>query len=922
MSAFGLQNQRIQKTPTGRIDSDFLNGADGSDVVPAWSATVPNLNSAVGTPISIDLIATAALVDPGSPSAEIGFYPVSGQTPQAAGFTLSGSVLSNPCAFATFGTFRFVAIRNGISVLSPSIAFAFSTASGTDNVAPTVPTSIAVAQGSAVGTISLTCDAPSDAAPASLAASGSSHIEVLVNGAVAAPPSPVVTPANALQSPTNVNIGTISSPDTPSFSQAAKVWTLSAAGTGIAATTSEQCLFVKFGSFSGAQKFVAKLDPYTSSAGTALAGLMVHETGVAGGKFIAIGLRPSNGTVGLYVESRATAAAASTQVATQINDSDGHPIVGPVYVMIERAADNKTWTVSYSKNELGKTVVTTQTLAMNASVLDGLFCTSQSAGTDATAVIEEVSITSNAGISATINATSPVSIQLRSVDTAGNISALSTAIQAIPLSQAPPAQVQGLTATALTSSSIALGWTALSGASTYTVDRNTVQVATANTNSFTDTGLAASTTYAYTVAANGPGGQGAFSASVNATTLASGGAGPIVWKPGIRIRVGGYGSMSSAASLKSTLDGIFAADINHQIKGICLSPTWAQLEGPTLGDYSAGFAAIGAYITLLKSYSPPRDITIEVNALGNGYSAQTSSGYLSSFAPAYMNSPTYGGGEVHLGTPRPYIIIWNQNVANRLIALFRAYNNQFGPDTATGGIYRWDPFQEISINEGSGGYSPSALLAVWASYMSGLRAAAPNTLIMVKPTFINPNNGASYGTLVPAMFSNHISMANEDCADNRSDWGTNAYLGLWASTPTNYTTNNGGNPGWDFHCNVDPAELFQSANSANYNNVVPPAQYGSGRIYDGAPTNPGIWTRVKTLKASHIDIYVDAFGGPNVNRRTFSASAPPNPSPGPGAGLVASHPNIIDVLTGNTAYSGVVPANTAMPWTIYPVGYP
>jgi len=271
------------------------------------------------------------------------------------------------------------------------------------------------------------------------------------------------------------------------------------------------------------------------------------------------------------------------------------------------------------------------------------------------------------------------------------------------------------------------------------------------------------------------------------------------------------------------------------------------------------------------------------------------------------------------------MIIWNQNVANRFIALFSAYNSHFGPDTATGGIYRWDPFQEISINEGSGGYSPGALLSVWPSYMSGLRAAAPNSLIFIKPTYINPNDGSSYGgsggLLAPAL-SHHVSMGNEDCADNRDDWGTRAYLGLWASTPTNYATSNGGNPGWDFHANVDPAELFQSANSANWNKPVPPAQYGSGRIYDGAPTLPGIWTQMKRLKVSHSDVYVDAFGGPNVNRRTFASGAPANPTPGPGAGLVAAHPNIIDVLTGNTAYAGIVASGCAIPWTTKPVGYP
>jgi hypothetical protein len=319
----------------------------------------------------------------------------------------------------------------------------------------------------------------------------------------------------------------------------------------------------------------------------------------------------------------------------------------------------------------------------------------------------------------------------------------------------------------------------------------------------------------------------------------------------------------------------------------------------------------------MKSYSPPRDVTIEVNGGGNGWSATT--GFRSDFCPSYMNNSTYGGGMDNSGTSkRPFMCIWNQNVTNREIALFTAYYNQFGPDTPSGGIYRWDPFQEMSIDATS--YSPSALLSVWPSLMAGIRNAAPKCLIHIKPTFINPNNGSSYPTILSNAFNNSISMASEDCSGSgHDDWGQTAYLGGWAGfATTNYTTNNGGNPGWDFHINVDPAELWN--NSGNGLTPIPPASHGSGYIYD--VTGNDIWTKAKIMKATHVDIYVDGYGGPNVNRRTYSASAPANPPLGPGAGLVAAHPNIIDVLTENTTYSGIKANGTAIPWTTYPSSYP
>lgn len=480
----------------------------------------------------------------------------------------------------------------------------------------------------------------------------------------------------------------------------------------------------------------------------------------------------------------------------------------------------------------------------------------------------------------------------------------------------PPAQVTGLTATALSSSSIGTAWAATPGASTYTVDRGGTPVGTPATNAFTDTGLAASTLYTYTVAANGAGGQGAFSAPASATTQAASG-GSIVFTPGIRVRFGEYATMDTLANMTATMDSIVALDVNNRIKGLCVSPTWAQLEGATLGDYSVGEAVIGPLITHLKNYSPPRDLTIEVNGGGNGWSPQ--SGFLTSFCPSYMNNSTYGGGMVN-GAQRPYIVIWNQNVANRLIALFQHYYTKYGPDTQTGGIYRWDPYQEISI-ESVGGYSPSALLAVWPSLMSGLRSAVPQSMIMVKPTFINPSNGSSYPGILSNAFSNHISISSEDSTQTTftaNDWGQQAYIGAFPGfATTDYTSNNGGNPGWDFHCNVDPAELWNNSSSA----AIPPATTGSGYVYDVGSTG-GVWTKVKRMKATHVDVYVSGFGScPMINRLTFASGVTANPPLGPAPGSTALRPNIIDMLTGNTTYTGIVPANTVIPWTTRPPGY-
>lgn len=411
-----------------------------------------------------------------------------------------------------------------------------------------------------------------------------------------------------------------------------------------------------------------------------------------------------------------------------------------------------------------------------------------------------------------------------------------------------------------------------------------------------------------------------------------GGAGSIVFTPGIRTFANVSG-LSSLASIQANFNAIKAQDVNNRIRGLIISPTWANLEGATQGDYSAGFAAIGPIISYVKSFNPPCDLTIRINGGGNGFSPNSNPAFLSSFCPAYMNTGTkgsstsgFGGGEVHIASDgttaldRPYIVIWNTNVVNRLIALFAAYYAQFGPDTPTGGIYRWDPYQEFSISASAPGFNnPSSLNPIWSPLCSGLRAAAPRSLIMLKCSFLNPNTGASYPALQTAMQSNFISAACEDGAPLH-DWQMRAYLGMWASTPVNHTTANGGNPDWDYHANIDPAELFQATNSANYNNPVPPATFGSGLLYANGST--GIQDFINQMKASHVDVYSEPFGGPNCNRRVASGSAPPNPAGGPAPGSTASRPNLIDVLTGNTSFTGVQLNGIVPAWTAYPAGYP
>jgi chitinase len=89
-----------------------------------------------------------------------------------------------------------------------------------------------------------------------------------------------------------------------------------------------------------------------------------------------------------------------------------------------------------------------------------------------------------------------------------------------------PAAPTGLTVTGATSSSVSLSWTAPSGTvSGYYVDENGSQAASVTGTTATITGLAASTTYSFTVIAYNSAGDSPASGAVSATTSSSGGGG-------------------------------------------------------------------------------------------------------------------------------------------------------------------------------------------------------------------------------------------------------------------------------------------------------------------------------------------------------------------------------------------------------------
>ncbi|MEU8561192.1 glycoside hydrolase family 18 protein [Streptomyces cyaneofuscatus] len=116
-----------------------------------------------------------------------------------------------------------------------------------------------------------------------------------------------------------------------------------------------------------------------------------------------------------------------------------------------------------------------------------------------------------------------------------------------------PAAPAGLTAGATTTSSVALSWNAVSGATGYRVYRDGVQATTSTGTSATVTGLAADTAYQFTVSATNAAGESVKSAAVSARTAkpGTGGPGPAVPKHAV---TGYWQNFNNGAAVQKLTD--------------------------------------------------------------------------------------------------------------------------------------------------------------------------------------------------------------------------------------------------------------------------------------------------------------------------------------------------------------------------------
>lgn len=113
------------------------------------------------------------------------------------------------------------------------------------------------------------------------------------------------------------------------------------------------------------------------------------------------------------------------------------------------------------------------------------------------------------------------SYTVRAVTSSGNTSAASATVTGTTTGTPPPLPAPtGVSVTGTTGSSVSLSWSAASGATGYYVYRNGTRVTASpvTSTSYTDNGLAASTSYSYAISSTNGSSESAKSATVTATT--------------------------------------------------------------------------------------------------------------------------------------------------------------------------------------------------------------------------------------------------------------------------------------------------------------------------------------------------------------------------------------------------------------------
>ena len=508
-----------------------------------------------------------------------------------------------------------------------------------------------------------------------------------------------------------------------------------------------------------------------------------------------------------------------------------------------------------------------------------------------------------------LTASTPYYYVVKAANSAG-ISGYSS--EATATTSAPPVVAPGIPtgigATAQSSASIAVSWTAVTGATSYQIFRSTTsgsayaQVGTSASSPFTDVGLTASTPYYYVVKAVNSAGISGYSSEATATTSA-----PAVVAPGVPTGLGATAQSSTSIAVSwTTVTGATSYQIFR-------STTSGSAYTQVGTSASSPFTDVG-----LTASTPYYYVVKAVNSAGiSGYSSEATA---TTSAPPVVapGAPTGVGATAQSSTS--IAVTWTAVTGATSYTIFRSATS--GGAYTQVGTSASSPFTDVGLTPSTPYYY--VVKAVNSAGTSGYSSEA--TATTSAPPVVAP--GAPTGVGATAQSSTSIAVSwtavtgatSYTIFRSATSGGTYAQVGTSASSPY---TDVGLTPSTAYFYEV---KAINSAGTSGYSSEATATTSAPPVVAPGIPTGVGATAQSSTSIAVSWTAVTGAtsykvFRSPTSGSGYTQVGAPTS-SPYTDVGLSASTPYYYVVKAVNSAgesgYSSEATATTSAPPVVAP----
>lgn len=415
-------NIRIKATltPSGKIDTKYRDGDDGTAEIPlTWATSIDAISVYTTDTGSINLCSTY-LTQPGSPNADL---TVATGYSLPTDFSLGGTnncTLSWSTPPAVNTTVKVDATRSGFTSRSPEFSIIVTAPPSSDTTAPTMPVKVQFTPSATGGTLSWDASTDQRATLAGEASSGVKEYDVQLNGSTIAT---VTASGDSSYQFTCSNIG--SSTPAPSGTQTGPAFALSAGGAGNQGTNWQfyYCSTPITGPFTASVRIdsVTPISPTPDLYSTVA--LHFNESNDTGAKFLQCGQQFTDGS--FQCKSKVTTGGSASNKATSASNFLSAGTILRVKLTdaglwtAESCPDGNTCTALYSVDSANFSLPST----LNA----GLSIFSKINGSAVSASVSNLSITTAPRVTYTYTGAGG-SFRVRARDNSLNVSSLTTAI--------------------------------------------------------------------------------------------------------------------------------------------------------------------------------------------------------------------------------------------------------------------------------------------------------------------------------------------------------------------------------------------------------------------------------------------------------------------------------------------------------------